>query len=77
MGYEGTARGGPFDGQPLISRYPGGVLVVDRPTNRAWVYDYHPGSQTFQVRADAPEPLSEQGRFKAATEFIYDVRTLP
>jgi hypothetical protein len=50
--YTGLAVGGPMEGLEVESRYPGGVLFVSKPTNRAWLYDYiqKDGSAKFYLR---------------------------
>ncbi len=76
----GPCTGGPLDGQTLISRYPKGVLVVNRPTDSAWVYDWD--GTKFAARSDEPDELVEDGdadknRWRAALEGNYDVMALP
>ena len=34
-----TCRGGPLDGQCVISRFPDGFLLVEKPTGLVWLYD--------------------------------------
>ena len=41
-------RGGPYDGEEIISRHPKGFVLVDKPNNWAWLYDRQPGE--FVVR---------------------------
>jgi hypothetical protein len=48
--YAGLAIGGPMDGREVESRYPGSVLFVSKPTNKAWVYDYYAESTRFILR---------------------------
>ncbi len=48
--YSGLAVGGPMDGKQVESRFPGGILFVSKPTNKAWVYDYYPETNQFIVR---------------------------
>jgi hypothetical protein len=68
--YAGTARGGPYDGLRLVSRFPSGILLVDRPDGWALVYDYDDGE--FHARENAD--LDDDGRWQAAEGCTYDVR---
>ena len=78
--YEGMGLGGPLDGKPIISRFPKGVLLVDKQANECWVYEYDPDSQTFAVRPGGPMPVQTEGpinRCRAAEEPSYDVLAAP
>jgi hypothetical protein len=70
--YTGTARGGPWDGLSVTSRFPRGFLLVNMPGRRVWVYD-RTDDGAFQVRGDEPEALDEEGRWRAAEEPDYDI----
>jgi hypothetical protein len=75
--FEGDCRGGPLDGQPGQSRFPKGFLLIDKPNNRVWIYDFANGE--FVVReAEGVELVSDlaasHNRFRAAEERSYDVR---
>lgn len=48
--FEGLGVGGPMDGREIESRYPGGVVFVSKPTNRAWVYDFYADQAKFYAR---------------------------
>lgn len=48
--YAGLAVSGPMDGLEVESRFPGGILFVDKPTNKAWLYDYYAESNNFILR---------------------------
>lgn len=48
--YVGTAVGGPMNGKVVEGRYPGGILFVDKPNNKAWIYDYFADQGKFYVR---------------------------
>lgn len=80
--YEGLAVGGPLDGETVQSRYPKGFLLVDKPNNRAWVYDYDEGHNKSGDRladrsrfvAREQYTLDHAKRLRAAEEFDYDVR---
>lgn len=37
--YDYVAKGGPLDGQRIISRFPNGFLLVEKPTGLVWFYD--------------------------------------
>ena len=76
--YSGPCIGGPMDGRDGMSRFPSGFLLVDRPTQTCWVYDWNPGDRSFTVRAAAGEPLVEdrgaaKNRYRAAEEPEFDV----
>jgi len=76
----GEAVGGPLAGQILQTSYPKGIILIDRPKNSAWVYDYSYGQ--FVVRSDQPSPLewrqSEEFNIRRAMEENnYEVRSHP
>jgi len=48
--YSGIAVGGPMDGKQVEGRYPGGILFVSKPTNKAWLYDYFTEQRRFYAR---------------------------
>lgn len=68
----GHAQGGPLDGELVSSRFPKGILVVDKPGNRAWVYDWN--GSAFLCRDDEPRELDNAKRWEAADGDEYDVR---
>lgn len=79
----GTCEGGPLDGQRISSRFPKGLLVVNRRLHEVAIYDIagEEDSPTFVVRETngnwrQPE-ISDIGapknRFRAALEPNYDV----
>lgn len=72
--YKGIAHGGPLHGQELESRYPKGILVIDKPNMKCWIYDYV--VTYFAVREESGMALDYERRMKAANEFNYDVRAL-
>lgn len=45
--YTGLGVGGPMDGKTVESRFPGGVVFVSKPTNKAWVYDLAPDGKFY------------------------------
>lgn len=75
--YEGSCIGGPLNGTVGQSRFPKGFLLVDKPNNKVWVYDYQNGE--FTVRHPEGEklnsdPTATHNRFRAAEERSYDIR---
>lgn len=75
--HEGPAVGGPLDGHPLVSRFPLGVLAVDRSSGRAWIYDYQATGEgadaRFTCRDAAGVELDDDKRFTTADGAAYDV----
>lgn len=72
---EGRCHGGPLDGQVAVSRYPTGFLLGDKPTGRAWIYDWR--DDGFQVREPDPRDFDPQRAIDAALSAEYDVIALP
>lgn len=75
--YEGPCVGGPLDGAVSQSRFPKGFLLIDKPNNRVWIYDYADGQ--FAVRNPEGEelnsdPTATHNRYRAAEERSYDIR---
>lgn len=68
----GVCNGGPYHGRLITCRFPRGFLLVDRASDRAWLYDW--AVPSFELRAGAPEtpPLSV-GWWRAAGETGLDV----
>lgn len=78
---EGPCTGGPLDGQTLTSRYPRGVLLVDRPARECWLYDWTGGGFTARD-GGRPMPLVDDpdapdNRWRAADEGDFDVVAAP
>lgn len=73
--YSGTCRGGPLDGRAGYSRFPKGFVLVDKPNNAVWVYDYDSDTSTFTMQ-DRPTYLNRAKAWIAAQESDYDVRAL-
>jgi len=72
---EAVCRGGPLDGKVEQSRCPKGFLLVDKPNNRAWIYDYTGGEFVSREPAELiSDPTATHNRFRAAEERSYDVR---
>lgn len=74
--WDGECRGGPLDGLTATSRFPSGFLLVDKPGQRCWVYDWMGDeARVFMARENGtPYALNEEGRWRAADEHTYDVR---
>ncbi|MER5608328.1 hypothetical protein AB0F93_00030 [Micromonospora tulbaghiae] len=79
---EGVCVGGPLAGQTIASRFPQGVLLVDRPAGHCWLYDWRDGQ--FVARTDEPMPVQDgpadgpgDSRYRAAAEPHYDVLAAP
>jgi hypothetical protein len=73
--YEGTARGGPIDGQTVVSRFPKGFLLVDMEQQQVWLYD-RTDDGSFQARSNGPVAMQDDGddnRWRAADEDEYDI----
>jgi hypothetical protein len=64
----------PYPGKLLVSRFPSGVLLVDRVAGQAWVLDFDPSGGIYRCRDSAGAPLDESGRLRAAEEPNYEVR---
>jgi hypothetical protein len=78
--YEGLCFGGPLHGEIWQSRFPKGFLLVDKPKNQCWIYDWNVVSGSFTVRGEGPMPVLTEGqvnRYRAAEEFNYDVIAAP
>lgn len=76
--YEGECHGGPLDGQDMVSRFPKGFLLVDKPGNRCWIYEWE--DDDFYVRNEDGEEVLVEGpknRYRAAEEENYDVIAAP
>jgi len=76
---KGLAHGGPMHELEVSSRYPKGILVVDRPNNLAWLYDWSEEAKVFNIRLgyENGQTLDYDSRIRAAEEPDYDVRALP
>lgn len=75
--HEGTAHGGPLDGKEVTSRFWKGVVAIDMPAGKAWIYDYTPASESeparFTVREADGRTLDEERRWHAAEGGDFDV----
>lgn len=77
---QGAALGGPMAGQVLTTDYPKGIIIVDKPKGKAWVYDWNFESRNFQSRAEAPLIWDQEEQYnirRAAHENNYEVRSHP
>ena len=72
---EGRCHGGPLDGQVRISRYPSGFLLGDKPTGRAWIYDWR--DDAFHVRDPDPQALTDTLMLGYSVGQEFDVLALP
>lgn len=74
--YAGLIEGGPqpYPGKLLVSRFPAGVLLLDKSVGRAWVYDLDAAGGLYRCRNDSGAPIDEAGRWRAADEPNYEVR---
>jgi hypothetical protein len=72
----------------MVSRYPRGFLLVDRPSQTVWIYDWVAGPEwqpergQFIVREAGGRPLiedeaAEKNRYRAADEAEFDVLAHP
>lgn len=76
--YEGICHGGPLNGRTIIVRRPKGFLLVDRPADQCWIYEWR--DDRFEVRDEQPAPVYVEGpvnRYRAAEEGNYDVVAAP
>jgi|MudIll2142460700_1097286.scaffolds.fasta_scaffold00081_4 hypothetical protein len=75
--YTGVGVGGPADGIELVSRFPKGLLVVDRPAGLVHIYDFEAVMSgelgRFVVREEAGRGEDVERRFSAALGSEYDV----
>ncbi|MEV1315380.1 hypothetical protein AB0J14_04765 [Micromonospora arborensis] len=77
---EGVCEGGPLRGTVLVSRFPSGILLVDKPAGVCWIYEWQPDRGVFVVRDEQPAPVHTDGpvnRYRAAAEGTYDVVAAP
>ena len=78
--WSGPCWGGPLDTQEMVSRYPMGFLLVDRPAGRCWLYDWKDPGFLVRVADGYPlenDPDAPKNRFRAADEAEYDVVAAP
>lgn len=75
MLYEGICEDGPLENNMMISRYPKGFLLIDKPANECWIYDWT--GVSFSVRADCPLQIIESSRYITAEGQDFDVIAAP
>lgn len=78
--FEGICRGGPLAGQTMVSRFPKGFLLVDKPNNHCWIYEWDDSAKEFKVRDEEAMSVHTEGdknRYRAAEESNYDVIAAP
>lgn len=69
----GECHGGPLNGQTAMARFPKGFLLVDKPANRVWIYDWN--GTAFVSRDEAEGRVADYDkRFEAADSPEWDVR---
>lgn len=78
--FKGNCHGGPIDGQEAVSRFPKGFLLVDKPADHCWIYEWDAEKESFYVRQQEPMISLTEGpknRYRAAEEGNYDVLAAP
>jgi hypothetical protein len=76
----GLAVGGPLAGEVLATDYPKGIIIVDRPKNRAWVYDWNFEDRKFHARPEQDLKWEQSEKFnirRAMEQNNYEVRSHP
>lgn len=78
----GSAVGGPLAGEDLSTDYSKGIVLVDRPNYRTWIYDWELEKKQFVCRTEEPSVLVwQQAEIfnirRAMEENNYEVRALP
>lgn len=66
-----------MDGRDLEGRYPAGVVLVDKPEMRVWLYDWDSEAEEFNVREPEGRPLDREGQWDAADSSDWEVRAAP
>lgn len=77
---EGLAVGGPLDGGTMTSRRPAGVILVDRPDGRCWLYDWRDGAfyaRTAEGVLLQRDPAADDNLERAAEQGDWDVQAAP
>lgn len=76
--FEGVCVGGPLDGRDGQSRFPRGFVLIDKPGQRAWIYDRQGDGECapFYVREADGRSLDDTLRWAAAESSDWDVRVL-
>jgi hypothetical protein len=72
--YDYACLGGPLEGQRVISRFPDGFLLVEKPTGLAWLYDRSQVDDPRWMMRDGSPFIWDTVRSHAAAEGnTYDV----
>lgn len=73
-----TCLGGPLDGQQMISRFPAGFLLVEKPTGLVWIYDHslQVENPNWTMRDGSPFVWNRQMSANAADDSFFDVIAL-
>jgi hypothetical protein len=75
--YTGMGVGGPADGIRMASRFPRGLVLVDRENRKVFIYDFVSVMATrlgqFTVRETEGRDEDIERRYTAALESDYDV----
>ena len=75
--FVGVAVGGPMDGQELMSRFPRGLLLVDKPAHQSWLYQWEDPPGQFVCLDSAPRVDDFAWRWRIADEHAYEVVAAP
>lgn len=70
----GMCLGGPMDRQEGESRFPKGFILVDKSSNKCWVYAWK--NSKFVAKEVEGRTLYHDLRVKAGHEHDYDVRAV-
>jgi hypothetical protein len=70
--YSGMAVGGPLDGKIVQGRFPGGIVFVSKPTNKAWIYDFYPQHEKFYSRPIGYDLLWDNMSEKQKLQVVHD-----
>lgn len=68
--YRGVAVGGPMDGAEVEGRYPGGILFVDKASEKAWLYDFYAEEGKFFARPVGYDALWDEMSFEQKMQVI-------
>ncbi len=64
----------PYPGRLLVSRFPAGVLLLDKPAGRAWLLDLDPAGGVYRCRDTSGMPIDDAARWRAADGARWEVR---
>jgi hypothetical protein len=75
--YTGACVNGPAQWLTLVSRFPGGIILVDKGQGKYWKYEFRPGlasgAGTFSTNDVNGKPYSWEVGDRFATGSEYDV----